>query len=322
MRVIGTGVHAATSRSSAVKSVGLDLLAQRSGSQSPSSTSPAKAWSSMSRASIRRQAARLQIEQRLFVELADRRAVGALHVVGEDLELRVRVDLRVVGQQQRAVGLLRVGLLRVVPDDDPAVEHRLRLAGEDALVELVAGAVRHRVIDRGVVVDQLLAVGEIHAVHRAVGAFALQRNADVVTLDPRAGRERVRFEHALGRDVGLDVGEVERAFRFTLIRIQRDVRAVADHHFRDRVVEVLRTRSPDERLRHADLAVGACHDQHARVRGHGLAVAAGHDHDVDGRFDHGTGGHEDRHAVIEQRGVERRKRMRVEAEHLAEVLLR
>ena len=39
-----------------------------------------------------------RIEQRVLVELADGRAVRALHVVGEDLELRLRVDLRVVGR--------------------------------------------------------------------------------------------------------------------------------------------------------------------------------------------------------------------------------
>src|SRR6476619_3217129 len=83
-------------------------------------------------------AARAQVEQRVVVELTDRRSMRALHVVGEDLELRLRVDLGVVGQEQRLVRLLRVGLLRVLPDDDLAVEHRARLAGQDALVELVA----------------------------------------------------------------------------------------------------------------------------------------------------------------------------------------
>ena len=76
----------------------------------------------MSRASTNVEAARAQVEDRVLVELADRRAVRALHVVGEDLELRLGVDRRVVGQQQRPVGLLGVGLLRVVPDDDLAVE--------------------------------------------------------------------------------------------------------------------------------------------------------------------------------------------------------
>ena len=69
-------------------------------------------------------AAGAQVEDRVRVELADRRAVRALHVVGEDLELRLGVDQGVARQQQVLVRLLRVGLLRVRPDDDLAVEDR------------------------------------------------------------------------------------------------------------------------------------------------------------------------------------------------------
>jgi hypothetical protein len=57
------------------------------------------------------------------------------------------------------------------------------------------------------------------------------------------------------------------------------------------------------------------------VGGHGLVVAAGHRHDVNRRLDHRTAGDEDRHAVIEMRRVERRERVRIDAEHLAEMLL-
>src|SRR5207244_4356283 len=58
---------------------------------------PANAWMSMSRASAN-VSPRAQIEDRVFVELSDRRPVRALHVVGKNLELRLRVDRRVVGK--------------------------------------------------------------------------------------------------------------------------------------------------------------------------------------------------------------------------------
>ena len=86
-------------------------------------------------------AARAQVEDRLVIELADGRTVGTADVVGEDLELRIGVDNRVVGQQQIAVGLVGVGFLCVLIDNDPAVEDSFRSAAEDALVELVALAV-------------------------------------------------------------------------------------------------------------------------------------------------------------------------------------
>jgi len=59
------------------------------------------------------EATRPQIEDRVLVELTHRCAVRALYVVGEDFELRLRIDLRLVGEQQGLVRLLGVGLLRV-----------------------------------------------------------------------------------------------------------------------------------------------------------------------------------------------------------------
>ena len=93
--------------------------------------------------------------------------------------------VRVVGQQQRLVGLLGVGLLRVRADDDLAVEDGAGAAAEDALVDLVARAVRLGVIDRRVGVDQALAVGDVQAVQRALGALAVEHRDDVVADDPR-----------------------------------------------------------------------------------------------------------------------------------------
>src|SRR6185436_16580962 len=45
-------------------------------------------------------ATRLQVEQLFLVDLAHRSAVRALHVVGVDLQLRLRIDSRLRRQQQ------------------------------------------------------------------------------------------------------------------------------------------------------------------------------------------------------------------------------
>ena len=73
-------------------------------------------------------AARAQVEELLLLDLADGGAVRAFHVVGVNLELRLGVDARVVGEQQVAVGLLGVGLLRVLVHDDAAVEYAARMS--------------------------------------------------------------------------------------------------------------------------------------------------------------------------------------------------
>ena len=77
-----------------------------------------------------RNAAAAQIEQLLGIEFADRRAVAALHVVGEYLEFRLGIDLGVRRQQQRAVHLITVGALRAARHFDTALEHTARLAVE------------------------------------------------------------------------------------------------------------------------------------------------------------------------------------------------
>src|SRR5664279_5140943 len=116
-------------------------------------------------------AARLQVEQGFGVELADGGAMGAAHIVGEDLQLGFGIHHGVVGEDQVLIGLLGIGLLGVLADDDLAVEYGVGLAVEDALVEFVAGAVRHGVVDQGVIVDVLRAVDDVEAVEGGVGTL-------------------------------------------------------------------------------------------------------------------------------------------------------
>ena len=118
--------------------------------------------------------ARAQIEQRIFFHLADGRAVRALHVVRVNFELRLGVDLRGIGKQQVAVGLLRVGFLRVLVDDDAAVKHAVRVAVENSVVKLAAAAVRAGVFDEHVIVEVLPAVADEQAVDQALAALAAQ----------------------------------------------------------------------------------------------------------------------------------------------------
>ena len=65
-------------------------------------------------------------------------------------------------------------------------------AAENALVDLVARAVRLRVIDRRVVVDQPIAVGQVQPVQRALRTLAVENRNGVVADQLAAERERVR----------------------------------------------------------------------------------------------------------------------------------
>ncbi len=83
-----------------------------------------------------------QIEQSILRHLADGGAVSAFHVVGVDFQLRLGIKLRVVRQQQIAIGLLGVGFLSVFVDDDAAVKYAVRVPIENAVIKLAASAMR------------------------------------------------------------------------------------------------------------------------------------------------------------------------------------
>ena len=136
-------------------------------------------------------AARAQIKQLRFVELADGRAVVALDVVGVNFELRLGVDFRIFGQQQVVVGLVGIGLLRARMHDDLAVEHRVGLTVHHSAIVFPAGAVGLAMINERVVVHMLLAADQIQAVERGLAATGVERGRDVVAAQGGAQREGV-----------------------------------------------------------------------------------------------------------------------------------
>ena len=116
---------------------------------------------------LRREAAALQVKDLVALQLPDRRAVRALDVVGENLELRLGVDLGLGRKQEVLVELPGVGQQRPLADEDLAAEDRPRPPVEDALIELVARAVRPLVVERRVAVGVLAAGDHVEAVDRA-----------------------------------------------------------------------------------------------------------------------------------------------------------
>src|SRR4029077_12241092 len=77
---------------------------------------------------LRRESPASQIEERVGIQGAAGGAMGALHVVGVNLELRLAVGARVTREEQVVVGLLGVGPLCAGAYDDAAVEHAASVA--------------------------------------------------------------------------------------------------------------------------------------------------------------------------------------------------
>src|SRR5918995_5211984 len=141
------------------------------------------------------EAARAQVEELLLVDLRDGRGMGAADVVGEDLEARDRVGVRLLGEQQVAALLEGVRLLGAGVDLDHPAPDRARAVGEDAAEGEVRRGVRRSVLLRGVEVDVLAGVRRVGAGHLCVGA--------------RAGEQRLRA-HLAARGAEAEHDPVER----------------------------------------------------------------------------------------------------------------
>src|ERR1041385_1412648 len=118
------------------------------------------------------QAAAQKVEQLLLFELADGRAVRALHVVVEDFELRLGVHARFGREQKVLVALLRVSPMRAFVDKDATVEDGERAPVENAFVVLPARAGRLPVVDERVRVGVLPRADDVEAVNAALRALA------------------------------------------------------------------------------------------------------------------------------------------------------
>src|SRR5262245_42550086 len=124
------------------------------------------------------EAARHQVEELFAVDLAERRAVRAADVVRHDLEPGDRVRVRLVGEQQVAVLLVGVRLLRALLDADHPAPDRARVLTERALEGEVALGARCDVLLERVVVEVLGPVGEVRAGDARGGARAGQDVTD------------------------------------------------------------------------------------------------------------------------------------------------
>lgn len=121
-----------------------------------------------------RDTARFQVEKRLLLQFANGCAVCTAHIVREDFQAGDGIGARLIAENEVAVCLIAICLLRARRDVDHALPDRAALAFERAFEEQVAGGVRGKVILLGIVVEVLVAVGKVEARHASLCAFACQ----------------------------------------------------------------------------------------------------------------------------------------------------
>ncbi len=125
--------------------------------------------------------------------------MSATHIVRVDLQARARVGIGVRRQEQVAVTLLGVGLLRLGMHYDLAGENPTGAPIEDAAVHLPAPAVRLGVVERGVIVDKAISIGVVKPVEGTMAASRVQRADDLVAYQAATHRQEVIHVAALGR---------------------------------------------------------------------------------------------------------------------------
>src|SRR5439155_3037762 len=100
-----------------------------------------------------RETARHEVEELLAIDLPERRPVGTADVVRKDLEPGNRVRVRGLREQEVAVLLVGVGLLRVLLDADHPSPYRPSLVPEHAFEGEVRGSRGSNVLLERVVVE-------------------------------------------------------------------------------------------------------------------------------------------------------------------------
>src|SRR4051794_3519122 len=158
-------------------------------------------------------AARAEVEQLLVVEPAGGAGVaGADDLAGLDLQVRHRVGAGAVGEHQVAVELVGLGADGGGPDADVADPDGARvLALQRALVEHVAAAVGHGVVDPEPVLLVLGLVGEVDAEElRAASGAGVLDVADQADEVAAEGHHDL-LEGGVPADDGVVLAAVDRA---------------------------------------------------------------------------------------------------------------
>ena len=105
----------------------------------------------------------------------------AFHIVIENFELGLSVDVRLVREQQVAAALCRVGTNRPDVHHDLAAEHRMRRSIGDAFVQLHAFASGCGMVDQGMRIGDLATCDQCQPVKMHFHTFTSLRDMQGMT---------------------------------------------------------------------------------------------------------------------------------------------
>lgn len=178
-----------------------------------------------------RDAAGLEVEELVRVDRADGGGVGALDVVGFDFQHGDRVCAGAVVKQQVAHGLVGVSLLALGGDPNQSVLDGLRIIGEHAANQQVAGRADAVVILARDMLDVLSAVSDEETAYLAVSTALGEVEIDALFVDVSAEGGRGDSECGVASDTASRGGYGGRLAVPTLDGGELEVRAVLGDDF-------------------------------------------------------------------------------------------
>ncbi len=264
-------------------------------------------------------AARAQVEESVFFDLANGGAVGALDVVGVDFKLGLGIDLRLIGEKQVAISLLRVGLLGVFMHHDAAVEYPVGLAVEDAVVELAAAAMSLGMLDEHVIVEVLPPGADKQAVDEALAAFAVENRMNVVAYERSANENGVRCNIRAAALFDAQRRNVVSLHIFALDHVVRDHGIVGRDQLSRRVAERRSPAEGDIIFDDGGLAALFRDDQVPRMNHGRRLMRRGDEQQVNRRFEHCAFADVNEGAVLDEGSVERGEGVALDVEIFSKI---
>ena len=238
-------------------------------------------------------AARAQIEQQLGIQIADRRAMGAFHIVGEDDEFGFQIGLGLPVQQQGLGGLAAIGAVRALLHCDAALINRPRFAGHDKFEKLRTLGVADGMGEPRRHIGVAAARKHLHAGEIGFGLRALKRD---VEFEPRQPGAQIGDMGAIGRTGGLRHRHLLHLHGLggALRQPHMGQHGLLAQHDLD--TEIGETRRIGMAFQQAQRRAVFQHDQHAAVM-----RRRRHEIQLHRLFDHHARGHAQRHAARHQR---------------------
>ena len=248
-----------------------------------------------------RQAAALEVEHFICFQLADRGAVRAFDVVGEDLQLRLGIDMGLVGNQQIARLLSGVGLLRAFAHQDLAVEHGVRCAADHGLVQLPAAAMCMRVVDAAVHVGQLPPADQCQTIDGEVGRFTSLSNGQILPGNTRAQRDVPGGIVPATRNPHCGVANVKRRQGFALQADMVNTGILCHDNLAHRVGQISAFGQTHKVFHYGALRAVFSDHQHARISC--AVLARGDEQQMNGCTQNLLAHHMNQGAIVQKRGI-------------------